>query len=245
LIDATGTQLGTAIPQFPSKDNPEGLRRTYLRTMTYTTPPGSGNAYSRAFVREVFALGPTIPESDAALLTLAPILGDILTIRKPLARYRSHPASYGGMRSLDAFKLRKQLNQDAERLRLFVRVTGKLGIPIPDDPLNYNFHHLQYRLASYLAEPAAHPFPNDSISWLTYRLVSLASMSSQMRLRDRAILAAWTVACVLVPRGFRQNLLLWRFAPTSRPRIIKMLLGALSSLRSPPLPDRADIPPVP
>src|SRR5262245_53694663 len=44
LIDAAGTQSGTAIPQFPSKDDPAKLRRTFLRTMTYTTPPGSGNA---------------------------------------------------------------------------------------------------------------------------------------------------------------------------------------------------------
>src|SRR6202048_5051343 len=30
LIDATGTQVGSAIPQFPPKDDPEKLRRTYL-----------------------------------------------------------------------------------------------------------------------------------------------------------------------------------------------------------------------
>jgi glycosyltransferase involved in cell wall biosynthesis len=245
LIDAAGTQLGTAIPQFPPKDDPEGLRRTFLRTMTYTTPPGSGNAYSRSVVRGVFALGPTIPESDASLLTLAPILGDVLTIRKPLARYRSHPASYGGMQSLDASKIRKQLDQDVERARLFARVSSQLGIPIPDDPLSGGSHHLQYRLASYLAEPSAHPFPNDSTPWLAYRLFFSASMSSQMRLRDRAILVVWTIACVLAPPSFRQHLILWRFAPTSRPRIIKALLGALSSLRSPRLPDRADTPSAP
>src|ERR1700674_2417697 len=84
LIDATGTQLGSAIPQFPPKDDPGKLRRTYLRTMAYTTPPGSGNAYSRDFVRNAFAFGATIPQSDAVLLTIAPILGDVLTIRKPL-----------------------------------------------------------------------------------------------------------------------------------------------------------------
>src|SRR3984893_17124610 len=88
VIDATGTQLGSAIPQFPPKDDPEKLRRTFLRTMAYTNPPGSGNVYSRNFVRNVFAFGPTIPQSDAVWLTLAPILGDVLTIRKPLARYR-------------------------------------------------------------------------------------------------------------------------------------------------------------
>src|SRR6266478_435194 len=115
LIDAAGTQLGSAIPQFQPKDDPKRLRRTFLRTMAYKTPPGSGNAYSRDFVRNVFAFGPTIPQSDAALLTLAPILGDVLAIRKSLARYRSHGASYGGMQSLDALKLRKQLDQDVEK----------------------------------------------------------------------------------------------------------------------------------
>src|ERR1700758_280315 len=116
LIDAAGAQLGTALPQFPPKDDPEKLRRTFLRTMAYTTPPGSGNAYSREFVRDVFAFGPTIPQSDAVLLTIAPILGDVLTIRKPLARYRVHDASYGTMMdSLNTFKLRQLLHQDIER----------------------------------------------------------------------------------------------------------------------------------
>ena len=91
LIDADGAQLGSAIPQFPLKDDPEKLRRAYLRTMAYTTPPGSGNAYSRDFVREAFAVPSVIPQSDAVLLTLAPILGDVLTIRKPLARYTDPP----------------------------------------------------------------------------------------------------------------------------------------------------------
>jgi glycosyltransferase involved in cell wall biosynthesis len=239
LIDATGTQLGSAIPQFPPKDDPERLRRTFLRTMAYTTPPGSGNAYSREFVRDVFALGPTIPESDAALLTLAPILGDVLTIRRPLARYRSHSASYGGMQSLDPVKLRKQLHQDIERARLFARVCRRLQIPVPADPLRYNLNHLQYRLASYLIEAWAHPFQEDTMAGLVYRLGSSATISSQMRWRDKAILVAWTIACVLAPPGYRRQFVLWRFAPTARPRVIMALLVALSSLRSPRLPDRA------
>src|SRR6266851_6777957 len=126
LIDAAGTQLGSAIPQFPPKDDPEKLRRAYLRTTAYTTPPGSGNAYSRDFVRDVFALAEsTIPQSDAVLLTLAPILGDVLTIRKPLARYRLHDASYSAMRSLDAVKFRTRLQQDVGRARLLATVSQR------------------------------------------------------------------------------------------------------------------------
>jgi hypothetical protein len=147
------------------------------------------------------------------------------------------------MRSLDVVKLRKRLHQDVERARFFARVSRQLRIPVPHDPLRYNLHHLQYRLASYSVERSAHPFPDDTISGLVYRLVSSTSTSSQMRVRDRAMLVAWGVACVLAPPGVRRNFILWRFAPLSRPRVIKALLGAWSSLRSPRVPDRAETAP--
>jgi hypothetical protein len=240
LIDATGTQLGSAIPQFPPKDDPEKLRRAFLRTMTYITPPGSGNAYSRDFVRNVFEFGPTIPQSDAVLITIAPILGDVLTIRKPLARYRIHGSSWGAMgESLNPLKLRQLLNQDIERAHLFATVSHQLRLPVSRDPLKHNFHHLQYRLASYLVEPSAHPFPDDTKSSLVFRLMSSMAKSSQMGLRNRAILLAWTITCALAPRYYRRNLILWRFSAISRPAVLRTLLGIFSSLRSTRLPDRA------
>ena len=239
LIDAAGTQLGSAIPQFPPKDDPEKLRRTFLRTMTYTTPPGSGNAYSRDFVRDVFAFGPTIPQSDAVLLTIAPILGDVLSIRKPLARLRIHDASWGSMmQSLNAAKLRQLLYQDIERAQLFATVSRQLRLSVSRDPLKHSFHHLQFRLASYLVEPSAHPFPDDTKSGLVFRLMCSLAMSSQMRPRDRAVLLAWTIVCALAPPHYRRNLILWRFSAISRPLMIRILLSTLSSLRPTRLPDR-------
>jgi glycosyltransferase involved in cell wall biosynthesis len=240
LIDATGTQLGSAIPQFPTNNDPAKLRRTYLRTMAYTTPPGSGNAYSRDFARCAFAMAPsTMWASDDPLLTLAPILGDVLTIPRPLARYRIQGKNDGAMRSLQIEKFRKRLHQDVEKAHLFIAAIRQLRLLPPHDPLEYSRNHLEYRLASYLVEPAAHPFPQDTKSSLVYRLTCSAAMSSQMRLRDRAILVAWAIACILVPPALRRNFVLWRFSPMSRPRLIQALLGALSSLRSPRLPDRA------
>src|SRR5215831_17464095 len=135
VIDAAGTQLGTAFPQFPRKNDPVKLRRLHRRTMAYTTPPGSGNAYSREFVRAVFAkvsvpneqVGggarpsepgeATLQASDAPLLTLAPILGDVLTIRKPLARLRIHGANDGALLYLDPAKFRNRLRQDVQMAR--------------------------------------------------------------------------------------------------------------------------------
>ena len=241
LIDASGAQLGSALPQFPPKDDPEKLRRAFLRTMAYTTPPGTGNAYSRDFVRNAFTMAPaTIPESDAVLLTLAPMMGDILTIRKPLARLRIHGASWGAMgESLSTFKLRLLLHQDVERAHLFATASRQLRLPVSRDPLKHSFHHLQYRFASYVAEPSAHPFPEDTKSSLVFRLMSSVAKSSQVRLRNRAILLAWTIACALAPRYYRRNLILWRFSAISRPTVVRSLLGTLSSLRSTHLPDRA------
>jgi len=241
LIDSSGTQLGTAIPQFPRKNDPAKLRRNYLRTITYTTPPGSGSAYARDFVARAYAIPtpPTIRWSDHVLHPLAPVLGDVLTIRKPLARYRIHAAQNGGMLgSLDAGKLRYRMQEDVHKARFFGSVAQQLGLPAPHDPLRHNLTHLQPRLASYQMEPEAHPFPEDKLSSLVYRLMYSATISSQMRVRDRAILIAWTIACVLAPPSTRRNFVLWRFDAMSRPQAIKALLGVLSSLRSPRLPDQ-------
>jgi glycosyltransferase involved in cell wall biosynthesis len=240
VIDATGAQLGTAIPQFPPVDDTEKLRRTFLRTMTYATPPGSGNAYSRDFVRNAFAMAPsTIPESDAVLVILAPMMGDVLTIGKPLARYRIHATNTWGMRSLEPAKVRKRLRQDAELALLFATVSRQLQLPIAHDPLNRNFNHLQYRFASRLLEPSAHPFPGDTVFGLGWRLLLSAITYSQMRLRDRAILLVWVIGCVMTPLRYRRSLILYRFVATSRPATIRALLSTFSSLRSPRLPDRA------
>ncbi|MBV8337109.1 MAG: glycosyltransferase family 2 protein, partial [Alphaproteobacteria bacterium] len=161
VIDATGASLGYAIPRLPPKDEPKKLRRAFLRTMAYTTPPGSGNAYSRDLVRSVFAFRPMTPQSDGVLLTVAPLSGDVLTIAKPLARYRLHTRNAMALASLDIVKLQMRLQEDAVKAQLFVTVARKLSLTVPHDPLRYSLHHLEYRLASYLSEPSAHPFPED------------------------------------------------------------------------------------
>jgi glycosyltransferase involved in cell wall biosynthesis len=241
LINEAGAQLGSAIPQFPPDDDPQRLRRAYLRTMAYTTPPGSGNAYSRDFVEKAYPMAPsTMRWSDDVLLLLAPILGDVLTIRKSLARCRIHAANNTALRSLnDAGKLRDRLREDIEKAALFRTVCHQMHLEIPRDPLRYSLNHLQYRLASYLVDPKAHPFPRETLLGLVYRLLYSTAASSQLALRDKAILLAWVIACGLTPRPCRRNLVEWRFAPTSRPAVIKTLLALFSSLRSTRLPDQA------
>jgi glycosyltransferase involved in cell wall biosynthesis len=126
VINAAGTQSGTAIPQFPPEDDPKKLRGHYLRTLAYTTPPGSGSAYSRYFVTRAYAtpLPPTIRYSDSLLHSLAPILGDVVTIRKPLARYRIHDAddgSSGSLASVNLAAVSRWMWKRHESLKLYPR----------------------------------------------------------------------------------------------------------------------------
>lgn len=240
LIGADGTPLGMTIPQFPPRDDPERLRRTHLRMMAYTTPPGSGNAYARDFLAKAYVMAPpTMRASDDALTTLAPLLGDVVTIRKPLARYRIHGANASALQSVDAARLRRGLFRDVEKARLFAAACERLGLPAPRDPLGYSWHHLQGRLASYLTEPSAHPFPQDTAANLLYRLACSAATFSQMRRRDRALLLAWAIACALAPRHYRKNLIEWRFVPTAPPAVVRRLLAIFSSLRPSRLAERA------
>jgi hypothetical protein len=244
LINAEGAQLGTAIPQFPSRENPEKLRRVYLRTMSYTSSFGSGNAYAREFAQQVFAmvsagiLQGAMQISDTPLCTLAPLFGDVVTIRKPLARYRIHSANNGALSWLDPTKLRKELMQDVDRVRWFSDTCRQLSLPIAREPLLVSITHLQFRFASYLVDPAAHPFMGDTMLKLASRLARSIISYSQMPLRNRAILLAWVLACAGTPKAYRNALILWRFSAFRRPKLVKGVLDVFSSLRSPRLPDR-------
>ena len=165
------------------------------------------------------------------LLTFAPLLGDVVTIRKPLARYRAHDASQSGMSSVNAVpKLRRRLHQDVEKACLFASVARRLDLSVPRDPLNYSLHHLQYRFASYMVEPCAHPFPEDTKSRLVYRLVSLATSScADAAARQSDIARLDNRMCCERARRYRRHLILWRFSVTSRPAVVRTLLGRLSS----------------
>ena len=61
--------------------------------------------------------------------------------------------------SLDASKFRAFLHQDIEKSYLFATAARQLRLPVTRDPLRHSLNHLQYRLASYLVEPSAPPFP--------------------------------------------------------------------------------------
>jgi glycosyltransferase involved in cell wall biosynthesis len=230
LIDAAGKPVGSAIPKFLPRADWTKVRKAYLSTGAYTTPPGSGNAYSGAFVSDAYAAAPSSMRwSDDVLLTLAPIWGEVITLHQPLARYRAHSAN-ACLESLSASKLRKRLEQDLDKMELLARTAAQLRLPVGRDLLTGNLGHLQYRLASYLIDPGAHLFPQDTIRSLFANVTCALLRSKQVvPAREAAIIFCWFFACFILPRGCARYLVHWRFAPTQRPAVLKKLLFMLSS----------------
>ena len=91
-IDAAGRRGRRSVPRVPARTHAPSRSGTgWPRPAAYPTPPGSGNAYARYFLDRLFPLDDRCGDAtDSACLAAAPFLGDVVTIAKPLVRYRLH-----------------------------------------------------------------------------------------------------------------------------------------------------------
>jgi hypothetical protein len=98
LVNAQGHQLGRQLPRY-LHDGPvaAGLMHEFG---AYGSPPGSGNAYSRAMLQQLLPIaeGPWRIGADSVPILLAPAHGVVASIEQPLGAYRVHrPANDGGL----------------------------------------------------------------------------------------------------------------------------------------------------
>lgn len=98
LVDADGHTLGRQLPR-NLHDGP--VAAELMREFgAYGSPPGSGNAYSRAMLRQLLPIaeGPWRIGADSVPVLLAPAHGVVASIEKPLGAYRVHrPVNDGGL----------------------------------------------------------------------------------------------------------------------------------------------------
>lgn len=109
-IDGNGNLTGNITPRYELPDGNLQLAYAQSGPEALPFPPTSGNAWSRAFLTEVFPL-PTLEEmrtagSDKYLSALAPMFGAVRSIRSPQACYRIH-----GGNNYATMALEKKLDQ--------------------------------------------------------------------------------------------------------------------------------------
>lgn len=228
VIDEHGRPTGAVLPQFHVVPSPAQIKRWALSSASYPTPPGSGNAYARTFLERIFPLNGGDRAADSYCLAAAPYLGDVLTIAEPLVSYRVHGKNQGAMASLDPRRFAFELGRAKFRLRFARAAAGGVGVPSSDAVLDRSLSFLPYRLASLKLLPAEHPVAGDS-SWKLLRDVTTACFTPQgVSPRARAALWLWSLSVAAAPAELSRQLVLWRFAPSSRPQLLSR---ALTSLR--------------
>ena len=212
-VDADERPLGSTVPPIEGAPSPEAIRRWARTTSEYPTPPGSGNDYARDFLERFFPIRAEDDSStDSTCLALAPFLGDVVTIAKPLASYRQHGGNDSNLFA-DRQRFGREVARALRRQESAERICARLGAPRPDPGcIRFGLHLLQLRAASFRMDRPAHPFPGDSRFNIFKDLTLSLAKGGFERRSKRLAAAAWSILVLLMPLPLASRLIRFRFA---------------------------------
>jgi glycosyltransferase involved in cell wall biosynthesis len=225
VVDEIGRATGSVFPKYKKDIGPERIRRWMSTTDSYPTPPTSGNLLSRRFLAKIFPLEKNMdPAIDSYFLATAPLLGDVITVSKPLVSYRVHRSNDGAQQKLDMARISRDFGRHIARCNYATRTAARWGIEVPPDRWRYGYYNLAMRLASLRLLAAEHPLPYDSLgSCLADAGRSMFRSQGLTPLRHLAM-TLWLLVIGLSPIFVARNLISWRFAPPTRPRFIQRFI---------------------
>ncbi len=231
-VDRMGRLLGGSFPQFQVAPSPQLVRQWVLNTTAYPTPPGSGNAYAAEFLARILPLDLSCGKpGDACCVAASPLMGDVLTLDKPLARYRVHGRNDGAVSQLDPKQMTLHVERTLQRHPYAMRIAAQAGLKFADGALNRSLSYLPYRLASLRLAPQQHPITGDSRMVVLRDALRAVRHPQGLGWTGRAVLLAWVSAVALAPQALAERLILWRFAPAARPKALGSVLRMLHVLR--------------
>ena len=212
-IDAGGKSTGRVFPVYDQVPTPDLIRSWLTMTTAYPTPPGSGNVYARKFLEKLFPLDDSCGAfSDSACLAVAPFLGDVITIPKPLVLYRVHGQNNSNLLS-DPKRFGREVARAEARWHFTLRMAETVGSPLREQALFKSLHLLQLRVASLRLAPDLHPLANDSRQRAIRDALQAVWSFPAASLKHRVTLGIWAVLTLVVPKRFAFKLIALRFTP--------------------------------
>jgi glycosyltransferase involved in cell wall biosynthesis len=231
-IDAHGRPLGNVIPQYADVPEPQQIRRWAATTTAYPTPPGSGNAYARRFLEQIFPLDDSCGKpGDASCLAAAPFLGDVVTVPVVLASYRVHGRNDGAASSLDVRQIQLHVVRTWQRHVYAARIARRVGIEIKHGAVNGSLSYLPYRVSSLRLGPQTHPLVGDSPGAALGDVLRALFKPQGMSWRNQCAVALWAALVLTLPRAAARRLVFWRFVPAGRPLPLRRGLALLGLIR--------------
>lgn len=114
-VDRTGLPAGRAFPSLRSSADSHRLIDLINRFGCYATPPTSGNIYRRDVYENIGDLNYDFGIDGVAYL-LAPFLGRVISIDRPLAKYRIHDSNMSAYSTLTAARMERYGRAFIDRL---------------------------------------------------------------------------------------------------------------------------------
>lgn len=232
VIDRDGRPSGSIFPPFYVVPTPQQVRRWVLSTSAYPTPPGSGNIFSRALVRRILPASERFDYAgDSYTLAAAPVLGDVVTIAKPLARYRVHGRNDGAMLQIDARKFSGELKRSQNRFAYMRRLAESVGLHAEPAATHFSLANVPYRVSSFRLNRGEHPIAKDT-AWRILRDAARAvTLPQGLTPGARASILIWSIVVMASPLSMARAFIRWRFVPAARPQFLRRALRAFRAIR--------------
>jgi glycosyltransferase involved in cell wall biosynthesis len=209
-IDKNGDEAGPVFPRFDGAPEPRKIRYWMERTSAYPTPPGSGNAYSRVFLAQLFPLDDRCGDAtDSACLAAAPFLGDVVTIPEPLVSYRVHGENRSNL-VVDPNRFTRQIERAYQR-QLFAHDVSGTTRRSPLAPLFRGRHLLQMRVAERRMVGGVPPIPSDSRRRMVWNSFTTVAAPGPELLVHRVLIAGWCLVVLAAPAPVARKLIDLRF----------------------------------
>jgi len=217
-IDADGKPLVSVFPTYPARYDSAQMRSDNEQIGFYICPPTAGNIYRREFLDRIDLnrLGPHEPLDGPPALA-APYYGEVLTIDRPLARYRVHGRNDSRWDRPDVQLLKGEIDW-------FFRRWGDVGAMLGcGEPPFGNAKPLYVRERELMMSALGQGQP-------LLRLVpSFISRlwATHVTGKQKLILTAWALALVAPIPRLRRYLVNARRSPVNRPAAVKRLLSSV------------------
>lgn len=228
LIDNEGKSKGIAFPRYPKNYTPKALCRDFLTTGHYPWPAASGNAYDRGFLVKIMPLSteafPLAPEG--AINTVAPLFGEIITLPRPLACYRSPGSIQRALTNpLPAHFTNyiQQKEREMAYLRQYAQIMG-VALP-PGNLLDYSQGCVEYQVCLRklaLDDPGVTRYSLIRLCLLAFRNLLTPGETTLRRMSSMLF-------CILLAFSKRKlalRLIALRYDPASPPMFSKDILKA-------------------
>lgn len=212
-VDSNKAPIGRTIPKYHSSPTPEQIRTWVNASFEYPSPPASGNAWSRTFLELIFPLDETYDAfTDSTCIAMAPYMGDIVTIAKPLVLYRMHGANDSQMTARET-NYSREVARGLKRFQAAQRACALKNLSPPD--IRILFHgsnFLQFRIASLRLTPELHPLPGDGRMRAFLDSLMVLFRSGFQNISDRFLIMAWSIVTLLAPDWLARVLIKKRYS---------------------------------